>query len=163
MGKTHQSARSSEEIPLCCVAALRRRLRPRHSFLLYSRGSRLYLRPKSRPAGGWPPKRACGRSLEQPHPCGGRGTGDGGRETEDERRKLLSAALPRVSLSGPPAKTQRSGFRGERRSKGADAAFAVRRKRSLADFATELSPRRRRGEGRIEPFGGCPSVPWAGA
>ena len=163
MGKTHQSARSSEEIPLCCVAALRRRLRPLHSFLLYSRGSRLHLRPKSRPAGGWPPKRACGRSLEQPPPLRGtrdgrRRTGDGGRRTKAPERGF-AARIP----FGAPAKTQRSGFRGERRSKGADAAFAVRRKRSLADFATELSPRRRRGEGRIEPFGGCPSVPWAGA
>ena len=37
---------------------------------------------------------------------------------------------------GAPAGTQRSGSSGERRSKGAGAVFAIRRKRSLADFAT---------------------------
>ena len=38
--------------------------------------------------------------------------------------------------NGAPAGTQRSGSCGERRSKGACAVFAVRRKRSQADFAT---------------------------
>ena len=34
--------------------------------------------------------------------------------------------------------TQRSGHGWKRRSKGADAVFAARRRRSLADFATTL-------------------------
>ena len=45
---------------------------------------------------------------------------------------------------GVPAKTQRSGFRGERRSKGAGAVFAARRKRRQADFATTRAQHRQR-------------------
>ena len=44
-------------------------------------------------------------------------------------------------FAGVPTRAQRSGSCGESRSKGADAVFAVRRKRSQADFATT----RRRG------------------
>ena len=40
-----------------------------------------------------------------------------------------------ASPEGNPAKAQRSGFRGERRRKGAGAVFAAGRKRSLADLA----------------------------
>ena len=40
----------------------------------------------------------------------------------------------------PRTRTQRSGSRPKRRSKGADEAFAVRRKQSRADFATTQSP-----------------------
>ena len=42
--------------------------------------------------------------------------------------------------SPPRTRTQRSGSRRNRRSKGANVAFAVRRKRSRADFATTQSP-----------------------
>ncbi len=45
---------------------------------------------------------------------------------------LANASRP----SGAPARAQRSGSRGERRSKGAAAVFAARRKRRQADFAT---------------------------
>ena len=42
----------------------------------------------------------------------------------------------RAAADGVPAQAQRSGLRGERRSKGACAVFAERRKRNKADFAT---------------------------
>lgn len=41
---------------------------------------------------------------------------------------------------GAPTETQRSGFCGERRSKGACAVFAARRERNRADFATTQNP-----------------------
>ena len=47
--------------------------------------------------------------------------------------------------SPPRTRTQRSGSRRNRRSKGANVAFAVRRKRSRADFATTQSPTQGRG------------------
>ena len=62
-------------------------------------------------------------------------------------------------FAGVPTRAQRSGSCGESRSKGADAVFAVRRKRSQADFATT----RRRG-GFAAPSipiqNGDPGGPW---
>ncbi len=49
-----------------------------------------------------------------------------------------------------PGEAQRSGFAGKRRSKGAVAVFAVRRKRRQADFATTS----RRGQSNSPPAGG---------
>ena len=43
--------------------------------------------------------------------------------------------------NGVPTRAQRSGSGGERRSKGAGAVFAVRRKRRQADFATTMGRR----------------------
>ena len=48
----------------------------------------------------------------------------GGPEARQKR-----FAETRSQPEGVPAETQRSGFGGERRSKGANAVFAVRRKR----------------------------------
>ena len=55
-----------------------------------------------------------------------------------------------VNLSRTPGEAQRSGFAGKRRSKGAVAVFAVRRKRRQADFATTS----RHGQSRSPPAGG---------
>ena len=58
-----------------------------------------------------------------------------------------------VRSTPPRTRTQRSGSRPKRRSKGASEAFATRRKRSLADFATTQSP----GQGHT-PNSGCGRV-----
>ena len=49
-----------------------------------------------------------------------------------------------------PGKAQRSGFAGKRRSKGTNAVFAVRRKRSGVDFATTSC----HGQSNSPPAGG---------
>ena len=49
-----------------------------------------------------------------------------------------------------PGEAQRSGFAGKRRSKGTNAVFAARRKRSGVDFATTS----RRGQRNSPPAGG---------
>ena len=49
-----------------------------------------------------------------------------------------------------PGEAQRSGFAGKRRSKGTNAVFAARRKRSGVDFATTS----RRGQSHSPPAGG---------
>ena len=49
-----------------------------------------------------------------------------------------------------PGEAQRSGFAGKRRSKGTNAVFAARRKRSGVDFATTS----RHGQSRSPPAGG---------
>ena len=49
-----------------------------------------------------------------------------------------------------PGEAQRSGFAGKRRSKGTNAVFAARRKRSGVDFATTS----RRGQSHSPPVGG---------
>ena len=67
--------------------------------------------------------------------------------------KCSSGAVPGgvlVNLSRTPGEAQRSGFAGKRRSKGAVAVFAVRRKRRQADFATTS----RRGQSHSPPAGG---------
>ena len=73
------------------------------------------------------------------------------------RTKCSSGAVPGgvlVNLSRTPGEVQRSGFAGKRRSKGAGAVFAVRRKRRQADFATTS----RRGQSHSPPAGG--EIPW---
>ncbi len=45
-----------------------------------------------------------------------------------------------AAYDGAPTQAQRSGLRGERRSKGAGVVLAVRQERSLADFATTSYP-----------------------
>ena len=62
----------------------------------------LHLRPKSRPSGGWPPKRACGRS---PLPTGPASLGSGGGLSFSERRKRENPpegplAASRLTLAG---------------------------------------------------------------
>ena len=62
----------------------------------------LHLRPKSRPSGGWPPKRACGRS---PLPTGPAPLGSGGAPSFSERRKRENPpegplAASRLTLAG---------------------------------------------------------------
>ena len=65
--------------------------------------------------------------------CGGVGTWT---------RSLKVSVIQRAQATPPPrTRTQRSGSRPKRRSKGANVAFAARRKRSRADFATTQSPR----------------------
>ena len=67
--------------------------------------------------------------------------------------KCSSGAVPGgvlVNLSRTPGEAQRSGFAGKRRSKGAVAVFAVRRKRRQADFATTS----RHGQSNSPPAGG---------
>ena len=53
-------------------------------------------------------------------------------------------------LPVPPGEAQRSGFAGKRRSKGAVAVFAAKRKRRQVDFATTS----RRGQSHSPPAGG---------
>ena len=55
-------------------------------------------------------------------------------------RFLQLCCHSRAPLPTPRTRTQRSGSRPKRRSKGAGEAFAARRKRSPADFATTQSP-----------------------
>ena len=67
--------------------------------------------------------------------------------------KCSSGAVPGGVLgylSRTPGEAQRSGFAGKRRSKGAGAVFAVRRKRRQADFATTS----RHGQSNSPPAGG---------
>mgnify|MGYP004609573675 CR=1 FL=1 len=56
-------------------------------------------------------------------------------------RVLQLRGHSRALLPPSRTRTQRSGSRTKRRSKGARGAFAVRRKRSRADFATTQSPK----------------------
>ena len=76
--------------------------------------------------------------------------GSGGSEYE---RGALILSEPRGRFAETPVspgEAQRSGFARKRRSKGAGAVFAARRKRSLADFATTS----RHGQSRSPPAGG---------
>jgi len=50
--------------------------------------------------------------------------------------KVKARSVSTGPADGVHAQAQRSGLRGERRSKGARAVFAARRKRNKADFAT---------------------------
>ena len=65
---------------------------------------------------------------------------DGGEG--DPPASTFSAVIQRERQRQPPSRTRtrRSGSRPKRRSKGAREAFAARRKRSRADFATTQSP-----------------------
>ena len=64
----------------------------------------------------------------------------GTRPNRGRRRVALSTVIL-AKIPPPRTRTQRSGSRTKRRSKGAGEAFAARRKRSRADFATTQSPR----------------------
>ena len=70
-----------------------------------------------------------------------------------KRSRSPSAASPAafwvISLV-PPGEAQRSGFAGNRKSKGTSAVFAARRKRSRVDFATTS----RHGQSNSPPAGG---------
>ena len=69
--------------------------------------------------------------------------GDGTPPASTSAPRAAVQALARHSrapLPTPRTRTRRSGSRPKRRSKGAREAFAVRRKRSRADFATTQSP-----------------------
>ena len=59
----------------------------------------LHLRPKSRPSGGWPPKRACGRS---PLPTGPASLGSGGGPCFRLRRKEKTLQRALSPLRGSP-------------------------------------------------------------
>ena len=76
--------------------------------------------------------------------------GDRGKATMST--KCPSAASPAALCQSlvTPGEAQRSGFAGKRRSKGTNAVFAARRKRSGVDFATTS----RRGQSHSPPAGG---------
>ena len=77
-----------------------------------------------------------------------RGPGKG-----DYEHKVLIWSRPRRRFAQSlvaPGEAQRSGFAGKRRSKGTNAVFAARRKRSGVDFATTS----RRGQSHSPPAGG---------
>ena len=76
----------------------------------------------------------------------------GGR-VGDYEHKVLIWSRPRRRFAQSlvaPGEAQRSGFAGKRRSKGTNAVFAARRKRSGVDFATTS----RRGQSHSPPAGG---------
>ena len=76
----------------------------------------------------------------------------GSRGGEYEREALI-LSRPRWRFSQSivtPGEAQRSGFAGKRRSKGTNAVFAARRKRSGVDFATTS----RHGQSNSPPAGG---------
>ena len=78
---------------------------------------------------------------------------DKGGRVGDYEHKVLIWSRPRRRFAQSivaPGEAQRSGFAGKRRSKGAVAVFAVRRKRRQADFATTS----RRGQSNSPPAGG---------
>ena len=71
----------------------------------------------------------------------------------DYEHKVLIWSRPRRRFAQSlvaPGEAQRSGFAGKRRSKGTNAVFAARRKRSGVDFATTS----RRGQSHSPPAGG---------
>ena len=71
----------------------------------------------------------------------------------DYEHKVLIWSRPRRRFAQSlvaPGEAQRSGFAGKRRSKGTNAVFAARRKRSGVDFATTS----RRGQSHSPPTGG---------
>ena len=76
----------------------------------------------------------------------------GGR-VGDYEHEVLIRSRPRWRFAQSlvtPDEAQRSGFAGKRRSKGTNAVFAARRKRSGVDFATTS----RHGQSRSPPAGG---------
>ena len=76
----------------------------------------------------------------------------GGR-VGDYEHEVLIWSRPRWRFAQSlvaPGEAQRSGFAGKRRSKGTNAVFAARRKRSGVDFATTS----RHGQSRPPPAGG---------
>ena len=76
----------------------------------------------------------------------------GGR-VGDYEHEVLIRSRPRRRFAQSlvaPGEAQRSGFAGKRRSKGTNAVFAARRKRSGVDFATTS----RRGQSHSPPAGG---------
>ena len=76
----------------------------------------------------------------------------GGR-VGDYEHEVLIRSRPRWRFAQSlvtPDEAQRSGFAGKRRSKGTNAVFAARRKRSGVDFATTS----RRGQSHSPPAGG---------
>ena len=76
----------------------------------------------------------------------------GGR-VGDYEHEVLIWSRPRRRFAQSlvaPGEAQRSGFAGKRRSKGTNAVFAARRKRSGVDFATTS----RRGQSHSPPAGG---------
>ena len=76
----------------------------------------------------------------------------GGR-VGDYEHEVLIWSRPRWRFAQSlvaPGEDQRSGFAGKRRSKGTNAVFAARRKRSGVDFATTS----RRGQSNPPPAGG---------
>ena len=78
---------------------------------------------------------------------------NGGPGKGDYEHEVLIWSRPRRRFAQSlvaPGEAQRSGFAGKRRSKGTNAVFAARRKRSGVDFATTS----RRGQSNPPPAGG---------
>ena len=78
---------------------------------------------------------------------------NGGPGKGDYEHEVLIWSRPRRRFAQSlvaPGEAQRSGFAGKRRSKGTNAVFAARRKRSGVDFATTS----RRGQSHSPPAGG---------
>ena len=99
------------------------------------------------------------------------------RQRRRGRVRVAASSVILAKIPPPRTRTQRSGSRPKRRSKGANVASAVRRKRSRADFATTQSPiegqsgtspvdaetrcyRHSEAEGRGIPQSGAHAQPW---